>query len=140
MNKTLSGAMVLAVAVAAVGAPGTPSAVQPNASASMTHQMKRCKGRVVKLGGKRSCVAAGRPCKAKYEQTYEKYGLVCRGGTLYKKPAVVPVAQVVATIPVDAGPGAIRYLDGSIWVQSFADGTVSRIDPATNTVVATIPA
>lgn len=93
---------------------------------------------MAKVGGKRVCLAVGRPCKEKYERVYERHGYVCRGGTLFKKPPVIPTAQLVATIPVGAGPTSIRYLDGSIWVRNNADGSVSRIDPATNTVVATI--
>jgi len=54
--------------------------------------------------------------------------------------ADLPVAgQFGATIPVGDNPVAIAVGHGSIWVQNDIDGTVSRIDPATNAVVATIP-
>jgi YVTN family beta-propeller protein len=41
---------------------------------------------------------------------------------------------VAATIPVGAGPVDVLASDGAVWVANAAQGTVSRIDPATNTV------
>ena len=46
--------------------------------------------------------------------------------------------QVVATINVGSGPTAIAVGFGSVWVTNSLDGTVSRIDPATSAVQATI--
>ena len=49
---------------------------------------------------------------------------------------------VVARIPLVRGQTAVRWLgfgEGSVWVSNFEDNSVSRIDPATNTVVATVP-
>ena len=40
---------------------------------------------------------------------------------------------------VGNGPTGIAFGDGSVWVANSLDGTVSRIDPATNRVTATIP-
>ena len=37
------------------------------------------------------------------------------------------------------GPTGIVFGAGSVWVTNSLDGTVSRIDPGTNSVVATIP-
>jgi YVTN family beta-propeller protein len=52
----------------------------------------------------------------------------------------LPVAgQVTATIPVGVSPLAVAVGHGAIWVYNDMDGTLSRIDPATNAVVATIP-
>ena len=139
MRGTLTACLALVGALAVTGMAGAVQpAPAPNGSALIAGQAKKCKGVVAKIGGKRVCLAEGKPCKAKYERAYERHGYVCRGGTLFEKPAVIPAAQVVATIPVGAGPTSIRYLDGSIWVRNNADGSVSRIDPATNTVVATI--
>jgi YVTN family beta-propeller protein len=42
-------------------------------------------------------------------------------------------------VPVGAGPYSIAVGEGAVWVANWIDGTVSRIDPASNTVVATIP-
>jgi YVTN family beta-propeller protein len=46
--------------------------------------------------------------------------------------------RVVARIPVGAGPTDIAVGAGSVWVANYLDGTVSRIDPATDSVVDTI--
>ena len=43
------------------------------------------------------------------------------------------------TVNVGNGPRAIAVGAGSVWVANNLDGTVSRIDPRTNTVTATIP-
>ena len=48
--------------------------------------------------------------------------------------------RTVATIPVPGGPEYLAYGAGSVWTTNHDDGTVSRIDAATNKVVATIPA
>src|SRR5262249_48038407 len=45
---------------------------------------------------------------------------------------------VVARIAVPGGPEGLAAVPGSIWVASHYDWSVSRIDTATNTVVATI--
>lgn len=45
---------------------------------------------------------------------------------------------VQAAIRVGKAPGAVLVAEGSVWVANSGDGTVSRIDPATNRVVATI--
>ena len=130
-------AVVSALAFAGV-AGGVPTTLVPNGWVAAAIQVKKCKGVIAKIGGKKICIAEGKPCKDRYERAYERLGYVCRGGTLFEKPAVIPAAKVVATIPVGAAPESVRYLDGSIWARNNADGTVSRIDPATNTVVATI--
>lgn len=54
--------------------------------------------------------------------------------------AGLPLAgQVSATVPVGVGPLAVAAGHGAIWVYSDMDGAIARIDPTTNTVVATIP-
>jgi virginiamycin B lyase len=53
-------------------------------------------------------------------------------------PTMPSVGLVAATIPVGQQPSTITSGAGSIWVTNSADGTVSRIDPLTNSVVATI--
>ena len=44
------------------------------------------------------------------------------------------LGRVTATIPVGAGPSDALAAAGAVWVANAAQGTVSRIDPATNTV------
>jgi YVTN family beta-propeller protein len=50
-------------------------------------------------------------------------------------PPTVPLA---ATVKVGSGAGAPTVGAGSVWVPNTVDGTLSRVDPATNTVTATI--
>ncbi len=57
-----------------------------------------------------------------------------------KPPTPPPSAgRIVATIAVGLRPGSIVAGEGAVWVKNHADQTVSRIDPETNTVTATIP-
>jgi YVTN family beta-propeller protein len=48
------------------------------------------------------------------------------------------LGRVAARIPVGAGPVDVLASHGAVWVANATQGTVSRIDPATNTVAATI--
>lgn len=49
-----------------------------------------------------------------------------------------PAGTVAARIPVGTEPQGLAFAAGAIWVPNSRDGTVSRIDPATNQIVATI--
>jgi YVTN family beta-propeller protein len=49
------------------------------------------------------------------------------------------LGRVAARIPVGAGPVDVLVGQDAVWVANAAQGTVSRIDPATNTVTRTIP-
>ncbi|HEV8648022.1 MAG TPA: hypothetical protein VG276_01165 [Actinomycetes bacterium] len=53
-------------------------------------------------------------------------------------PSPPSFGRVTATIPVGAGPADVLVSDGAVWVANATQGTVSRIDPATNTVTRTI--
>ena len=46
--------------------------------------------------------------------------------------------HVQAAIRVGQAPGAVLVAEGSVWVANRGDGTISRIAPATNKVIATI--
>jgi YVTN family beta-propeller protein len=48
------------------------------------------------------------------------------------------LGRVAATVPVGARPVDVLVSDDAVWVANAAQGTVSRIDPATNTVTQTI--
>ena len=53
----------------------------------------------------------------------------------HSAPAASPTPSRYATpavIEVGSGPCAISELDGAIWVTNYGDGTLTRIDPATN--------
>ena len=49
------------------------------------------------------------------------------------------LGRVAATIPVGAGPVDVLAAEGAVWVANATQDTVSRVDPATNTVTRTIP-
>jgi YVTN family beta-propeller protein len=53
-------------------------------------------------------------------------------------PGIASAATVTATIRLPKGAGELTAAFGSIWSVNFDSGSVSRIDPATNRVVATI--
>jgi YVTN family beta-propeller protein len=46
--------------------------------------------------------------------------------------------KTIADIGVERSPSGIAVAYGSVWVSNMADGTLSKIDPRTNSVVATI--
>ncbi len=48
-------------------------------------------------------------------------------------------AGIVAEIQVGAGPGYADFTEGSVWVGNHRGDSISRIDPATNLVSATVP-
>jgi len=48
------------------------------------------------------------------------------------------LGRVVATIPVGASPVDVLVGQDAVWVANAAQGTVSRVDPAANTVTGTI--
>ena len=54
------------------------------------------------------------------------------------EPPPGSLGRVAATIPVGAGPADVVVSDGAVWVANAGQGTVSRVDPATNTVTRTI--
>ena len=54
------------------------------------------------------------------------------------EPPPGSLGRVAATIPVGAGPADVVVSDGAVWVANATEGTVSRVDPATNTVTNTI--
>jgi YVTN family beta-propeller protein len=54
-------------------------------------------------------------------------------------PRFSPQGGPAVQIPVGAGPTAVAFGLGSVWVTNGIDKTVSRVDPITDAVVATIP-
>jgi streptogramin lyase len=93
------------------------------------------------VGGKRVCLRAGQQCTRRLDRQYHRYGFHCHSGRLTGGPktqAPLPSAgKVVATIPVPVS-GGMAVGAGSLWVASTTAHTVTRIDPATNRVEATI--
>jgi YVTN family beta-propeller protein len=48
--------------------------------------------------------------------------------------------SILAEVTVGDTPTSIAVGEGAVWVANTGDGTVSRIDPATNEVTASVPA
>ena len=69
------------------------------------------------------------------DRQYRSYWFRCRAGRLANLPSA---GKVVATIPVPF-VGGLAIGAGSVWVANMSPRTVTRIDPETNAVVATIP-
>src|SRR5439155_1064436 len=53
-------------------------------------------------------------------------------------PQAAPSGPVLASIAVGSRPGTPAVGLGAVWIPNTGDGTVSRIDPASNRVVATL--
>jgi hypothetical protein len=49
-----------------------------------------------------------------------------------------PSTAIASSIPVDDGPAALMIADESVWVGHWSGESVSRIDPHSRTVVATL--
>ncbi len=130
-------AALLTCVVAASGAGSSPA-----------FEEARCNGGSVAavIAGKPVCLRRGLKCARRFDRQYHRYGFHCHSGRLTggpkptptPEPQLPPAGQVVATIPAPAS-GGVAVGAGSVWVASTPAHTVTRIDPATNTVVATIP-
>jgi streptogramin lyase len=59
---------------------------------------------------------------------------------LVRPPRTPPTLVAARPVVVPPQPGVPAVAAGSVWVPSTRDGAVSRIDPATRAVIATIPA
>lgn len=69
------------------------------------------------------------------------HGIAAAGvllGTLFASVAIASAASVTATIPLPTGAGQITAAFGSIWSANVLAGSVSRVNPSTNRVTATI--
>jgi YVTN family beta-propeller protein len=63
----------------------------------------------------------------------------CAGAGASTTATPAPSGPVQAVIAVGQRPGVPAAGEGAVWVPNTADGSVSRIDPRTNRVVATLP-
>jgi hypothetical protein len=86
------------------------------------------------IDGRRTCLRRGQRCVKRADGQYHAYWFHCHSGRLVAMPAA---ARVIASIPAPA-VGGLAIGAGSVWVANMNPYTVTRIDPATNTVVATI--
>lgn len=138
--RRLSTAPALALVAAAVAFGPLPSAGSGLLSVSA-----RCPSGSVAatIEGKRVCLRRGQRCRRSLDRTYHRFGFHCHSGRLTGGPnapdnPIRPAGSVVATIRVPS-TGGIAVGNGSVWVANTLEYSVTRIDPSTNTVIATIP-
>lgn len=90
--------------------------------------------------GKSAEVAMAHPCGAMTIAFDSLWVADCKDGTLNR---IDRAAKITATIPTGianpAGELNVAAGAGSIWVASDNNGVVTRVDPATNSIAATIP-
>ncbi len=67
-------------------------------------------------------------------------GVLALVGSGFAGAETPPAAALVATVQVDDGQGMVDTGFGSVWIANGEKGTVERIDPSTNRVVAGIRA
>src|SRR4029453_10205596 len=89
-----------------------------------------------RIGGKDRSLRAGQQCRKRYDRQYHRYGFNCRFGRLTRR--FPSAGKVVATIRLRATPMGEVSANGSVWVAEHNAGTVARVDPATNKVVARV--
>lgn len=95
------------------------------------------------IAGKRVCLRRGQRCSKRLDRQYHRYGFHCHTGRLTggpepKPPKPPPAGKVVATISAPS-VGGIAVGGGAVWVANLNPLTITRIDPETNAVAATIP-
>jgi streptogramin lyase len=98
---------------------------------------------VAVVDGKRVCLRTGQRCRKHLDPQYHRYGFHCHGRRLTGGPKPAPpgvpaAGTVVASIPAPSW-GGIAAGAGAVWVSNLSAHTVTRVDPATNTAVETIP-
>jgi streptogramin lyase len=89
-----------------------------------------------RVAGKHRCLRAGQQCLKRYDRQYHRYGFHCHYGRLTRK--FPSAGKVVATIRLRATPMGEAFAEGSVWVAEHNAGTVARVDPSTNRVVARV--
>jgi len=102
------------------------------------------KGRVERWSrhGKKAAVAMTRPCGGMAILDHDLWVADCIDRTLNRidTRTAKKIATVATGIGNPAGELNVVAGAGSIWVASDAKGTIARVDPATNRVIASIPA
>lgn len=131
-------AILVATAVAGAG-------LASGAGGSVSVDSARCPAGTVaaRIAGKQVCLGRGQRCNPKLDRAYHRYGFHRHssrrliGGPAPKPQPMPPAGTVVASIPAPS-TGGIAIGAGSVWVANTLANTVTRIDPATNRVTATI--
>jgi YVTN family beta-propeller protein len=98
------------------------------------------------IAGKHQCLKVGQRCKKRLDRQYHRYGFHCHSGRLTSRGSVPPPAlpaagTVVGSFPVPA-LSSIAVTEDAVWVgpeDAAARSAITRIDPQTNAVAATVP-
>jgi len=140
----VSGGKLAALAAGlAVGVLGMSPA--SGSTDSLGASAARCKSGSVDavVAGKRVCLRRGQLCSKRQDRRYHRYGFHCHSGRLTGGPnpdppsALPPAGRVIATVPAPSW-GGIAVGGGAVWVSNTTRHTVTRVDPQTNAVAATI--
>jgi len=136
--QTAAGLVTVGLTLAAVACIGLGAARTSAADAT------RCaRGSVAAVvEGKRVCLRRGQRCRTRLDRVYHRYGFHCHTGRLTGGPGPapappLPAGKVLATIRAPS-TGGVAIGAGSVWVANLLPHTLTRIDPATNAVSATI--
>jgi DNA-binding beta-propeller fold protein YncE len=89
-----------------------------------------------RIAGRRQCLRAGQRCRRQYDRQYHRYGFHCHTGRLELR--LPSAGRIVATIGLEANPAGAVLANGALWVAEHNNGTIARIDPGTNRVVARV--
>jgi len=129
---TLAAAVVLGAALLSSVAFGRTTRAGGNVGAAT------CASGAVpaRIAGAHRCLSAGQRCQKRYDRQYHRYGFHCHTGRLSVK--LPSAGTVVASIRLHVGPIGAVAANGAVWVAEHNAGTVARIDPATNKVVARV--
>ena len=87
------------------------------------------------IAGKHTCLRRNQRCTKRLDTQYHRYWFHCHSGRLASFPSA---GKIVASIPAPA-VGGLAVGGGAVWVANMNPRTITRIDPNTNTVEATIP-
>ena len=133
LRVTLGLAALLACAVAASGADSSPAVGQARCGSGTVAGV---------IAGKSVCLRRGQKCVKRLDRQYHRYSFHCHSARLTGGPKAKPqqppsAGTVIDTITVPAS-GGIAIGAGAVWVASTPQHTVTRIDPSTNAVVASI--
>jgi len=131
---------VVVAGLAVVGLMLLASLSYGTATPAATVGTAACSGGSVsaKIGSRHRCLRAGQQCKPRFNKQFHRYGFHCFNGRLQHWVLLPSAGKVVATIRLHSGPIGAVSSGGAVWVAEHEAGTVARIDPATNTVVARV--